>query len=108
MRKEPLPGSSIKTRGQSGSPNVRYQINLRRAAQKQLDRLVGRDYQAVARVISSLAQQPRPSRAEKLAESGLWRARTRSYRVISSIDDKERLVVVVHVARRAEDTYREL
>ena len=83
---------------------MRYQINLRRAAQKQLDRLVGRDYQAVARVISALAQQPRPPRVEKLAESGLWRVRIRSYRIIYYIDDEERLVIVVRVARRAEDT----
>ena len=85
-----------------------YQINLRRAAQKQLDRLVGRDYQAVARVISSLAQQPRPPRVEKLAESGLWRVRTGTYRVIYSIDDRERSVVVVRVARRTEDTHKGL
>ncbi len=87
---------------------MRYQINLRRTAQKQLDRLVGRDYEAVVRVISAFAQQPRPPRAEKLAESGLWRVRIGSYRVIYSIDDKERLVIVVRVARRAEDTYRRL
>lgn len=87
---------------------MRYQINLRRAAQKQLDSLIGRDYQAVARVISALAQQPRPPRVEKLAESGLWRVRIRSYRIIYYIDDKERLVIVVCVARRAEDTYRRL
>ena len=85
-----------------------YQINLRRVAQKQLDRLIGRDYQAVARVIFSLAKQPRPPRVEKLAESGLWRIRIRAYRIIYSIDDKERLVIVVRVARRAEDTYRRL
>ena len=85
-----------------------YQINLQRVAQKQLDKLVGRDYKAVARVISALAQEPRPLRVEKLAESGLWRARTGSYRVVYSIDDKERLVIIVRVARRTEDTYKRL
>ena len=85
-----------------------YQINLQRVAQKQLDKLVGRDYQAVARVISALAQEPRPPRVEKLAESGLWRVRVRSYRLVYSIDDKERLVIVVRVTRRTEDTYKGL
>lgn len=85
-----------------------YQVNLRRAAQKQLDKLVGRDYQAVAGVISALTLEPRPPRVEKLAESGLWRVRVRSYRVVYSIDDKERLVIVVRVARRTEDTYKGL
>jgi len=87
---------------------VSYQVELRRAAQKQLDKLAGRDYQAVTGVISALAQEPRPPRVEKLAESGLWRARTGSYRVVYSIDDRERLVIVVRVARRTEDTYKRL
>ena len=85
---------------------MNYRINLRRAVQKQLGRLVGRDYRAVARAISALAQQPRPPRVEKLAESGLCRVRIRSYRVIYSIDDKELLVIVVRVAKRAEETYK--
>ena len=85
-----------------------YQINLQRVAQKQLDKLVGRDYKAVARVISALAQEPRPPRVEKLAEGGFWRVRVRSYRVVYSIDDKERLVIIVRVARRTEDTYKRL
>jgi mRNA interferase RelE/StbE len=87
---------------------VSYRIELRRAAQRQLDKLVGRDYQAVATVISTLEHEPRPSRVEKLAESGLWRIRVGSYRIIYSIDDKERLVIVVRIARRTEDTYKRL
>ena len=85
-----------------------YQVKLRQSAQKQLDRLVGRNYQVVARAISTLEQEPRPRGVKKLAESGLWRIRTGSCRIIYSIDDKERLVIVVRVARRAEDTYQRL
>ena len=85
-----------------------YQIKLRRAAQKQLDRLAGRDYQAVARAISALEQEPRPKRVKKLAESGLWRIRVRRYRVVYAISDEERAVIVVRVAGRMEDTYKRL
>ncbi len=90
------------------SPELSYRIELRRAAQKQLDRLIGRDYQIVARAISALAQQPRPPSVEKLAGSGLFRIRIRSYRIIYSIDDRERLVIIVRVARRTEGTYKGL
>ena len=83
-----------------------YQVKLRRAAQKQLDRLVRRDYQAVAQAISTLGQEPRPPRVKKLAESGLWRIRVGPYRVVYAIDDGESLVIVVRVARRTEDTYK--
>ena len=85
-----------------------YQVRLRRAVQKQLDRLAEHDYEIIARTISALGQEPRPPGVWKLAESGLWRIRVGHYRVVYAIDDKENLVVVVRVARRAEDTYKRL
>jgi mRNA interferase RelE/StbE len=87
---------------------VSYKIELRRIAQKQLDVVGGRDYQAVARAISSLEQEPRPPRVKKLALSGLWRIRVGRYRVVYAIDDKQGLVTVVGVTKRAEDTYKRL
>jgi mRNA interferase RelE/StbE len=87
---------------------VDYRVELRRVAQKQLDRLTGRDYETIAKAISSLKQEPRPRRVKKLAESSLWRIRVGQYRVIFNIDDDELLVTVVRVARRTEDTYRRL
>ena len=85
-----------------------YQVRLRRAAQKQLDRLAEHDYETVAEAVSALEQDSRPPGVKKLAESGLWRIRVRNYRVVYAIDDKEGLVVVVRVAMRTEDTYRRL
>ena len=85
-----------------------YQVRLRRAAQKQLDGLTGRDYQAVGDAISNLEHEPRPKRVKKLAESGLWRIRIGRYRVVYAIDDEKRLVIVVRVAQRTEDTYSRL
>ena len=85
-----------------------YKVRLRRAAQKQLDKLARRDYQVIAQAISALEHEPRPKRVKKLAESGLWRIRVGQYRVVYAIDDKESLVIVVRVARRTEDTYRRL
>ena len=85
-----------------------YQVKLRRVVQKQLDKLTEQDYDLVARVVSALEQEPRLPRVKRLAESGLWRIRAGSYRVVYAIDDKESLVVVVRVARRTEDTYKRL
>jgi len=87
---------------------VSYQIRLRLAAQKQLDKLAKHDFEIIAEAISALEQEPRPPRVKKLAESGLWRIRAGHYRVVYAIDDKESLVTVVRVARRAEDTYKRL
>ena len=85
-----------------------YQVLLRRAAQRQLDRIPKGDYTAVARVIMVLGEEPRPRGVKKLSESGLWRVRVGRYRVVYSINDEEKLIILVRVARRAEDTYRGL
>ena len=85
-----------------------YQIRLRLAAQKQLDKLAKHDFEIIAEAISALEQEPRPPRVKKLAASGLWRIRVGHNRVVYAVDDKESLVIVVRVARRAEDTYKRL
>ncbi len=85
-----------------------YQVRLRRAVQKQLDKLAEQDYEIVARAISALEQEPRQRGVKKLAESGLWRIRVGQYRVVYTIDDEESLVTVVRVAQRTEDTYKRL
>ena len=85
-----------------------YQIELRRVAQKQLDQLPEPEYKAIAEIISSLAQKPRPLRVKKLADSGLWRIRVRKYRVVYAIDDEAQMVTIVRIARRREDTYKSL
>jgi len=87
---------------------VSYQVSLRRAVQKQLDKLAEHDYEIVAEAISVLEQEPRPPGVKKLAASGLWRIRVGQYRVAYNIDDEEHLVIVVRVARRTEDTYKRL
>jgi len=87
---------------------VSYQVKLRQAAQKELDKLAEQDYEIVAQAISALEQEPRPTRVKKLAESGLWRIRIGQYRAVYAINDEEHLVIVVRIARRKEDTYRRL
>jgi len=87
---------------------VTYEVTLRRAARKQLDAVSGPEYDRLAEAVSALERNPRPSRAKKLSDSGLWRIRVRDFRVVFAIDDEKRLVIVVRVARRNEDTYRNL
>jgi len=87
---------------------VNYEIRLRRAARKELDAFFGQDYKMLARAISNLEQNPRPPGVKKLADSGLWRVRLRRYRIVYAIDDENKLVTVVRVARRKEGTYKGL
>ena len=85
-----------------------YKVRLRRAAQKELDALIGRDYEKVARAIDALEKNPRPPRVKKLADSGLWRIRLGKHRLVYAVDDKAKTVIVVRVVRRKENTYKGL
>jgi len=87
---------------------VSYEVTLRRAAQNGLDGASDQEYGRLAEVISALEENPRPSRVKKLARGGLWRVRVGQHRVVYAIDDEARVVTVVRVARRREDTYKGL
>jgi mRNA interferase RelE/StbE len=79
-----------------------YKIELRRTAQRALDRLPGADFQAVVEAIKELARTVRPRGAEKVKGTGLWRIRQGDYRIIYAIDDKLQLVTIVRVGHRRE------
>ena len=85
-----------------------YSIEIHRAARKQMLALPRRTQSEIARTIDGLANNPRPIGYRKLRGAELWRLRVGRYRVIYAIDDKARLVTVVKVAPRQEDTYHGL
>jgi len=84
-----------------------YKIELRRRAQRALDKLPKTDFQAVVEAMKELAQTPRPRGVEKVKTAGLWRVRQGDYRIIFAIDDKQQLVTVVRIGHRRE-IYRSL
>ncbi len=84
-----------------------YKIELRRRAQRALDRLPKTDFRAVVGAIKELAQTPRPRGVEKVKSTGLWRIRQGDYRIIYAIDDSQQIIIVVRVGHRRE-IYRSL
>lgn len=81
-------------------------VELAPAAQRQLRRLPPGDAARLRGPILSLAIEPRPPGAAKLAGTDFWRLRVGDLRVIYLVDDAAGLVVVLRVARRSESTYR--
>jgi mRNA interferase RelE/StbE len=84
----------------------RYRVDLAPAAQRQLARLPPGATAELRAPILALALDPRPAGVRKLTGTEFWRLRIGDLRVIFSIDDEARLVVVLRVARRSESTYR--
>ena len=84
-----------------------YKIELRRQAQRSLDRLPRKDFHRVIEDIKQLAETPRPKGVEKIKNTGLWRIRQGDYRIVYSIDDSEQLITILRIGHRRE-IYRAL
>ena len=84
-----------------------YKIDVRRRAQRALDKLPKSDFQAVIEAIRDLAQTPRPRGIEKVKSTGLWRIRQGDYRIVYAIDDSQKLVIILRIGHRRE-IYRSL
>jgi mRNA interferase RelE/StbE len=94
---------------ETGSDRPAYQIRLRRAAERDLDKIVKADREAavkIERAILGLVEDPRHHRVVKLADQeDSYRVRSGDYRVLFSIDDERRVVTVEAIGNR-RDIYR--
>lgn len=84
---------------------ARYSLFIKPSAAKELEGLPEKDRRRIARKIQRLATDPRPAGGEKLAGEDRYRIRQGDYRVVYSIDDEAREIVVFKVGNR-RDIYR--
>ncbi len=83
----------------------KYQVILDPRAEKELDKVLGKDFAKIDQEIVKLGSNPRPFGVKKL-DGKLHRIRIGDWRVIYAILDDEQKLVVLHVARRNERTYK--
>ena len=88
-----------------------YRIEVSPAANRDIEKLRGRiqrhGFERVRSAIRSLAENSRPYKVRKIeGAERAYRVRVGDYRVVYEIYDKERLVLIIQVARRTEATYR--
>ncbi len=82
-----------------------YRVDLRPKAQRHLDALPARFRERVAQAIEDLCINPRPPGVRKLSGNLGWRIRVGEYRVLYTIWEKDRLVMIDAVTRRTTTTY---
>ncbi|MFH0981238.1 MAG: type II toxin-antitoxin system RelE/ParE family toxin [Planctomycetota bacterium] len=87
------------------SEHLGYTVLINRSAEKEMDRLPGKTFERVAQAILRLERDPRPPGARKLRGAEEYRLRVGPYRILYSVDDRERVVVVSAVGHR-RDVYR--
>ena len=84
-----------------------YTLKIHRNVERQLRRIPKKQRERMVTTMRSLREDPRPASSLKLDEV-LYRIRQGRYRIIYAVFDEEVVVVICKVARRAEDTYRDL
>lgn len=84
-----------------------YEVRMTRSAEKELTSLSQTLVSVLWQRIRALADQPRPVPARKLkGAERAYRLRVRRYRVIYTIDDKQKIVTVTAIRHR-KDIYRQ-
>jgi mRNA interferase RelE/StbE len=79
-----------------------YHVLLKRSAEKELDGLPAPIRNRITARLLNLANNPRPSGVKKLQGQEAYRLRVGDYRVLYTIDDKKRMVMVYAVGHRRE------
>ena len=80
-----------------------YKLILKKSAIKEINCLPKKILVSVAKVIDSLALEPRPKGCIKLkGKENLWRMRVGDYRVVYNIDDKIEIIEILRVRHRKD------
>ena len=85
---------------------MRYEVHLSNRAAKDLDRLSGDARKRVIARLGQLAEDPKNPRfaSELTNQGGLRKSRVGGWRIIFTVEDEQRIVFVVTVERRADDS----
>jgi mRNA interferase RelE/StbE len=85
---------------------VKYSLEIKQSAQKEMDQLDEKLFTQIDRKLLALAENPRPAGCKKLkGYKDQWRIRAGDWRVLYIIDDMAKLVAVTRIAYR-RDVYK--
>ena len=83
-----------------------YEVLIKPSALRELDSAGSRKLRrALVERIQALAQLPRPPGCRKLSGSDRYRVRCGTWRIVYSVEDDRRIVLIVKVGHR-KDVYR--
>ena len=86
---------------------VSYEVRMTHSAERELNELPKPIVPVLWERIKALASEPKSKRSKKLKGADkAYRLRIRDYRVIYTVDDEEKFVIVMAVRHRKE-AYRE-
>jgi len=81
---------------------VRYEIQILRSAEKEMDKLPPVIRKRISNRILSLENNPRPRGAKKLSGRDEYRLRVGDHRILYTINDSNSAVTIIAVGHRRE------
>jgi mRNA interferase RelE/StbE len=87
---------------------MNYRIIIENKAEKESKKIPQKFRVAIDQAILELSLNPRPKKAIQLTVGNGYRIRIGNYRVLYTIDDGARVVVVYRLKSRSESTYKNL
>ncbi len=81
---------------------LKHDVQILRSAGREMDKLPSAVHNRISRRILSLEMNPRPRGARKLSNRQEYRLRVGDYRILYTVDDKDRVVTVFAVGHRRE------
>ena len=84
-----------------------YEVVLHAQARRELDKVPRDLFPKIDAAIWELRENARPFGVKKL-EGDLHRIRVGNWRIIYAVFDRDKRIVILHVVRRTERTYKKL
>jgi len=81
---------------------VKYTVEIKRSAEREMNRLPEVFHSRIGEKILALEGEPRPSGSRKLEGGEGYRLRVGDYRVLYTIDDQKQRVLIYSIAHRRE------
>jgi mRNA interferase RelE/StbE len=85
---------------------LNYKIIIEKKASKEAKIIPQKDRIAIDKKILALSVNPRPHASKKLTEKDGYRIRVGNYRILYTIDDAAKTVVIYRIKTRSEKTYK--
>jgi len=83
-----------------------YKVVIERKAGKEAENIPAKYRSSIDRAILSLSTNPRPHDCKKLTVKEGYRIRSDNYRILYTIDDETRTVVIYRIKVKGKSTYK--
>lgn len=81
---------------------MKYRLKILPRAEKDLNAVMGSDFDAIKKKILALSVNPRPFGCKKLTTDEGYRIRSGDFRVLYRIDDRLKEIIIYRVKHRKE------